>query len=497
MSSGTSGTPVAILHVPSVGNRPALGPSKHRTVGLLLVRPLLPGTRDPISQAMDGQYAVSHDDREGVTVAGTAASALWVSARRRLATLVGAPGPSWIIAVTAFGATSRLFVLGWLTLAFALTAVGWLAVRRELRPTGVASPLWVFLGITVIMSGIGWAQTGSPLQQTALYSLLPWVLVAAAVLWGSRPVQQLQALTWGSMAGLGLVYLIGLFEFLTGNKISLILHPDSSTAWRVANERFLVQSVFVNSNDFAVAMVVMFAFVGVRLIFDAGRPRPIFWARILTLATSTLMIVASTSRGALLGLAVVAALICAVSVRVVRPVLAKRIERIIGVGTVVGVLAETGIIVMAIFGSDSGGRRLILQSAVRLFVQDPVRALFGYGSYEAYSSAAQAVFGDVLMDPHNLFLELVILYGIAGLLAFVFAWLYFVWQGLVRQQIIRYSLAISSVIWVVLLPILGVVPSLFFPYSYFWVALIAAQGWLGLDRHIPISTSTVSVDTES
>ena len=116
-----------------------------------------------------------------------------------------------------------------------------------------------------------------------------------------------------------------------------------------------------------------------------------------------------------------------------------------------------------------------MTNAVSMLMSDPIALLFGYGSLSEYQNEANARFGDVLMDPHNLLLELVLRYGIVAMILFVACWLWIAVKGfLPRRPAVDWQAAFALTV-VMLLPVLGIVPSSTLRYHVTWLYLVVAS----------------------
>jgi len=118
-------------------------------------------------------------------------------------------------------------------------------------------------------------------------------------------------------------------------------------------------------------------------------------------------------------------------------------------------------------------RGQIFGNAMSMLAGSPADALLGYGSLASYQSAAKAAFGDVLMDPHNMLLEITLNYGVIALVLFIVVWLWVLMRGFLPRRPMADWQTAFGLTTVVLLPLLGVVPSSTLRYHVTWIYLAA------------------------
>lgn len=277
----------------------------------------------------------------------------------------------------------------------------------------------------------------------------------------------LSGLYWGAVG----VWAIAVAEIVSGVKLLPLLYPGANTAGAVSRDRFLTSATYPNFNDFSVVMVVAFTGVLARLWFQPTRG-PRRWAQVVVLLSSFAMIAYTGSRGALVASILAVGLLVILNIRRMHRAAAGVRAALIGG-------AAALVVGMAVWSSpyvqdhSTAKRGAIISNAVSMLASHPINGLFGYGSLSVYQEAARATFGDILMDPHNLFLEVWLVYGGISLVLFVFLWLWIVFRGyLPRVPAINATTAYGLVI-VVLMPVLGVIPSSTLRYHVTWLFLAA------------------------
>lgn len=277
----------------------------------------------------------------------------------------------------------------------------------------------------------------------------------------------LAGLYWGA----GGVWLIAMGEMITGIKLLPILYPDANTVSYVQSSRFIVSATYPNINDFSVVLVMLVTAVVARMWFDRARG----WrnaGRWLVLLTSLFMVVMSGSRGALVGCLGAVVVLIVLNVRRLHPRALGVRAGLFGGGLIV-LMAAAFFASSYVQDHSTATRGQILGNALSMLAGSPGDALVGYGSLVSYQDAARAAFGDILMDPHNLLLGIVLNYGLIAMVLFAVVWLWVLLRGLLpRHPMADWQTAFGLTV-VVLLPVLGVVPSSTLRYHVTWIYLVA------------------------
>ncbi len=277
----------------------------------------------------------------------------------------------------------------------------------------------------------------------------------------------LEGLYWGAVG----LWAMAIGEIATGVKLLPILYPGANTVMNVQTSRLVTSATYPNINDFCVVMAMLFTGVLAKMWFAPVKG----WqnrGRWLILLSTLLLVVVMGSRGALLGCLGGFFLLVLLNIRRLhRTALGWRAAIQGGILILVG-----GVALLAspyIQDHSTAKRGIILSNAMTMMSGSPGDAFFGYGSLVDYQNAARAAYGDMLMDPHNLLLEICLRYGVIALVLFVALWLWVLVRGfLPRRPMVDWQTAFGLTV-VVLLPVLGVVPSSMLRYHVTWIYLAA------------------------
>ena len=286
---------------------------------------------------------------------------------------------------------------------------------------------------------------------------------------GRTARQVLHGLYWGAI----LVWLIGMGEIVTGVKLLPLLYPRANTLGAVSKNRWVVTATYPNYNDYGVVMAMLFTAVLARLWFNPRRGA-IRLGRLFVLATCLVMILIGGSRGALFGCICAVMLLFVLNVRRLHTA-AMGVRAFVWGGALVIVLG-TGLWMSPYVQDHSTAERgTIMANALSMTLSNPAALLLGYGSLSEYQARASALYGHVLMDPHNLLLEIVLRYGAIAMILFVVCWLWILVRGFLPRRPVADWQAAFGLTVVMLFPVLGVVPSSTLRYHVTWLYLVAAS----------------------
>lgn len=325
-------------------------------------------------------------------------------------------------------------------------------------------PIWLFLGTAILTStlSIFIAPAGIALVNFATLAGT-FTLFAIAVLCGQAGFSISRVVARVLYYSFGLALAVGWLEVVTG----LRLRADSTTS--TDDGAFLTSAWFINSNDLAVVIAMFAIMVLLRLLVDARGPI-IQWGRGFAYLAASSLIILAGSRGALAGLIAGSALVFLQTLRVKRPQLLS--------GTaVVLLLSGTGFVSLVLLGStwiqdtSTQARGAIITRTLELTSGRLPQVWLGWGDQESFLAAASKAFPGVLMDPHNILLEIFVWYGAPTLATFLVLWFVILRRGLWRMEAPTDWTSIGIIILFSLMPLLGTVPSS--SLRYYYVFLIA------------------------
>lgn len=294
--------------------------------------------------------------------------------------------------------------------------------------------------------------------------------------------RNVSALAWGLIGGFTASLLIALAELATGFRIIARTLGPGPLLERIQADPWLTAALFANFNDLTIALALLAVICVSWLLFHGGS---LWWQKglaLLATAASAALIVVMGSRGALLGLLVGCGLAVLLAVRATRSTLLTPAR--LGLGA--GVLALPLVLLWrSPYLQDSSTllRERIANDLGSLLADAPWRALTGFGSEDGYHAVAAQVIGtDVLMDPHNVILDLVVRYGVVGAVVVLGATAVFGLSTLAGPRPTRDWRTAVFAIMLLLTPVLGVVPSSYLDYPYLVLALIGAGACDLIDR---------------
>ncbi|SJN20382.1 O-antigen ligase family protein [Luteococcus japonicus] len=381
---------------------------------------------------------------------------------------------SMLLAVSAFMITARV------PMGFVLLALGpmvLIVIRGLRRHTGLElAPLRALVGSMLacgLLGGLVHGQLAS--TGSSLAVAITVALVAAGALFTGTPRRGAERLLDGSMAGLLFHWAVSMGEAITGFKLLPIMYPGANTIQHVTTHRFFVTSLYPNYNDYSVSMTLLVCLVLAQMLFRT-RVHPLLkLGRLVVLLTAIFEVAYMGSRGCLAAMVVVALVLLVQSIRAVRPGAIG--VRIVTLALLMAVAVVIGVVSSPWLADNSAAQRGVIAGRIRdLLVANPLAALVGHGSYAGYQAAADAAYPNALMDPHNLLLEIIVVFGIPTLLAYLACWWTVVRHDVLGRDGLRdwRSVALGTIVAVY--PLIGVVTSSTLRYYLAWLFLVVALG---------------------
>ncbi|CAI9403032.1 MULTISPECIES: O-antigen ligase family protein [Aestuariimicrobium] len=410
-----------------------------------------------------------------VAPSGTLDRGLLVAARRGRSRVVrysrsrGVTRLLWIVAAGLVLRTPLSVVLAALIPLFILLVKG-------LRwPTKLSAPMWIFLLVALGTSGLAWINNPDLALINNFTLMATMTLVCAAVTLTRHTVAAVRWLMAGTVAGLWICLLTGVFEAVSGIKVLPLLYPDANTAAAVASNRFVVAGFFPNFNDFAVAMAMFGTILTAQLLLGAGVGPLKKMTRAAGLMGCMFFIVVIGARGALVGLALGMVLVVITGARLLN-------RRLVSVPTLVAVLSVAVFVAAALLTTpyvqdNSALQRVrIIHDSIAMTPASEGHFWYGYGSMTWFRQVAEEVYGPVLMDPHNLLLEFFTMFGLPTLIAYIGLWFHIAHRGLWRLKMGPGWRETSVVVLSALMPVLGIVPSSTLRYYLIYLFIAASIG---------------------
>lgn len=344
-----------------------------------------------------------------------------------------------------------------------------------------AGPVVGFFVVCLATSGVAALASPSALLSGYCMMAASFALLAAAVLFSGSVEKNLVIVLGSVYAGLWFHFALSFGELVSGIKILPLRDPTASTAGTVLDDPWAVTSLFVNYNDYSVAMVIFANILLARLAFASRRT---LWRSIIegfAFVMVLVMIVMIGSRGAFVALVFTLVVEAGILIRFQHPLLltTRRLWMIIGGGAVgLGVLWNT-----PYFQNHSTEwREQIAGQIFTMLLASPSSLVLGFGSQGLYATAAQVAYPKQLMDPHNVFLEFIIGYGVFGLLAFLVVLFWIFRHGFMNQELPMNPWGVAAVVTGLGLVGYGTVPSSFLQYGYPYLLLITATAAVWLRR---------------
>lgn len=307
------------------------------------------------------------------------------------------------------------------------------------------------------------ARDGNPTSY--VWSPVCFGLFSAAVLWTGDVGANVRGVAAGLLAGFTTALGLAWFEIVTGLRLLTIGREDNKGLQQsLSDGRFRTGAFYTNYNDLSVALTILSILLVGAILFLPRVTRNVQVLRLVSLVAAASLVVLMGSRGSLAALLLGVAVLVLLAARAVRPHVwtHRRVGLTALAAAALGYLAWNSPYVQ---DHSTAARERIAEGALRLMDLDPITWVIGYSSDRRYLDLATALYHDQLMNPHNLVLELLLAYGLPGLVAVGVVWVVLVTRGLsvIRPKDWTVSAFTAAVL---VLPVLGTVPSSTLPYGF-------------------------------
>lgn len=331
--------------------------------------------------------------------------------------------------------------------------------------------VWLWLTLTMIPALVAMVRWDLLLERPYFIQVLAVSLAAMVVMRGATGDTAARALMQGLYAGFATLALIGVVEVLTGNKLLFLRYPDSVVASWAAADRFITTAMYPNYNDFSVGLAILSIILVARFLMKPGK-LSVQVCRLAAVAVLTAWVFHMGSRGALLGLLAGVAVLAVLTERkrdtnALAPWFLTTVACVVILAA--AVLAQSSFV----HDGDTEERGKILVRLWNLAELDPLRFLVGFGSSDIVYEASSRYLGGALVNPHNILAESVLWAGVFGLVGLVIVWLYVVRRAIANDTG-RTWYAMAAVSATLVMPLLGVTPSVILSYLFPQLLLLAS-----------------------
>lgn len=257
---------------------------------------------------------------------------------------------------------------------------------------------------------------------------------------------------WGMFLGLTLISLISLFEIITNVKLIGFLYPDAYSQIDIINShRLYVSSLLPNYNNFSYSMFFLNGIlisIYMKVKINLAQKIIVIILLVYNLFICTYM----GSRGFIL------ATVLYFVFFFYKEVKSSRVRSLLAILSIVMLFPAMYFIFPALMDNSNSIRLKIISDYFSLV--GTKEFYFGFGELSSYVSYLDSIYGVYLHDPHNLFLEVSVIYGFIPFLVLVFIYLFlllFFCFNLNPKGC--YEPSVCLIVLFLLLPLIGAVPS--------------------------------------
>lgn len=231
-------------------------------------------------------------------------------------------------------------------------------------------------------------------------------------------------------------------------------------------DRFLVSGLFANYNDFSFSMFFFIATLSSYSIQSKNIGVKVFGSIAIILSLSICIYLGS--RGFLLSILAFYSLFIYMQ-------FPNKVFRgaMVSIG-IIGLLSSSVILSSYLLDNSNMIRISIIEKYINLISNDWYYLLFGFSEKSKYVSHSVLLYGEGLYDPHNLFMEVMIMYGVPAFSLLLFCYV-ITTVNLIKFNEGKFKGGYEAVLIpvFVLCPLIGAVPSSSLMYYYLQFILIA------------------------
>ncbi|MDN3715931.1 O-antigen ligase family protein [Vibrio breoganii] len=266
---------------------------------------------------------------------------------------------------------------------------------------------------------------------------------------------------------------ISMSEIIFNYSIAGYLYEESPMIDAMSNNRYLVSSMFANYNDFSFAMYFYISILWFE-IFNSKKKQSLIKA--IVMFSAIVICIMIGSRGFILSFIMTIWFSFLLSFNTM-----KGKQWCISLSFIV-LIAVIPILALIFSDNSTSIRSRIIFDYFDYIIESPYYLIFGFGELNNYVTTFTSLYGEKLYDPHNIFLELILTYG---LLPFVLLLIIY-FKAAYRILFIRNNALMQTSEWylapiLLTLPVIGAVPSSSLLY-YYLQALLIALGTLRFNK---------------
>ncbi|MEZ8950359.1 hypothetical protein AB6E77_18605 [Vibrio sp. 10N.247.311.18] len=264
----------------------------------------------------------------------------------------------------------------------------------------------------------------------------------------------------------GVVLVTALIEIMFSFNFASYLYAGNEHVRYLETDRFLVSGLFANYNDFSFSMFFFIATLSSYSIKSKSIGVKVSGFIAITLSLSICIYLGS--RGFLLSILAFYGLVIYLK-------LPNKFFRILMISIgIIGLFSSSIILSSYLLDNSNMIRISIIENYINLISNDWYYLLFGFSEKYNYVSHSVILYGEGLYDPHNLFMEVMIMYGVPAFLLLLFSYIMAI-VNLIKFSEDKFRGGYEAVLIpvFVLCPLIGAVPSSSLMYYYLQFILIA------------------------